>query len=571
MALFHSQQTHSFQSLYLSMKKNLYYLILHSIVFAFIINMPLIGYAQPFTHQDTLRGSITPEREWWDLHYYDLAIDVDIPNKSITGTNTIYFTVLKSAQVMQIDLQEPLAITQVDYKNHHLTYTREGNVYHIKFPNALTTGEHDHIVVHYAGNPVVAVHPPWDGGLTWSKDTNGNPFVATSCQGIGSSIWWPCKDHMYDEPDSMLIRITTPASLTDVSNGRLRQIDYLSNGRKTFQWFVSNPINNYGVNMNIARYVHWVDTVHGEKGVLDLDFYVLPDNYEKAREHFKDAHRTIKALEYWFGPYPFYEDGFKLVEVPYLGMEHQSSVTYGNQYQMGYLGRDLSGTGWGLKWDYIIIHESAHEWWANNVTYKDIADMWIHESFATYGEALFVEYYYGPQAAIEYIVGYREDIGNKKPIIGTYNVNQEGSGDMYPKGANLLHTLRTWVNDDAKWRSVLRGMQKDFYHQTVTTQQVEEYMAQHTGLELKAFFNQYLRDIRIPVLEYQIKDKKLSYRYTNIVDGFTMPVHITIDNAEKVKITPTVNWQEITHTSNIRMISVDPSVYIEKNMVEKKK
>ena len=528
-------------------------------------------YAQTFTHQDTLRGSITPEREWWDLHYYDLAIDVDIPNKSIKGTNAIYFSVLKPDQVMQIDLQEPLEITQVDYQSQHLTYTREGNVYHIRFPNPLTVGARDHIMVHYSGNPIVAVHPPWDGGLTWSKDANGNPFVATSCQGIGASIWWPCKDHMYDEPDSMLIRITTPAALTDVSNGRLRHIDYLPDGRKTFQWFVSNPINNYGVNMNIARYAHWNDTIMGEKGVLDLDFYVLPDNYEKAREHFKDAQRTIKALEYWFGPYPFYEDGYKLVEVPYLGMEHQSSVTYGNQYSMGYLGRDLSGTGWGLKWDYIIIHESAHEWWANNVTYKDIADMWIHESFATYAEALFVEYYYGPQAAIEYVVGCRDNIGNKKPLIGSYDVNQEGSGDMYPKGANLLHTLRTWVNDDAKWRSVLRGMQKDFYHQTVTTQQVEAYMAQHTGLDLKAFFNQYLRDIRIPVLEYQIKGKKLSYRYTNIVDGFAMPVNITIDTKDKVRITPTANWQEFTHNANIKMISIDPSVYIEKNMVEKKR
>ena len=530
-----------------------------------------ISTAQPFTHQDTLRGSVTAERAWWDLTFYDLAIDVDIANETIHGTNSIYFLVLFSEQMMQIDLQEPLAITQVDYKNQPLTFKREGNAYHIRFPYPLAAGERDHIVVHYQGKPVKAVRPPWDGGLTWSKDPKGNPFVATSCQGIGSSIWWPCKDHMYDEPDSMSIRITTPAALTDVSNGRLRHIDYLPDGRKTFQWFVSNPINNYGVNMNIAKYAHWNDTLQGEKGILDLDFYVLQDNYEKAKEHFKDAKRTIKALEYWFGPYPFYEDGYKLVEVPYLGMEHQSSVTYGNQYQMGYLGHDLSGTGWGLKWDYIIIHESAHEWWANNVTYKDIADMWIHESFATYAEALFVEYYYGPDAAREYIIGYRHDIGNKSPLIGHYDVNDEGSGDMYPKGANLLHTLRTWVNDDEKWRSVLRGLQHDFYHQVVTTAQVEEYIASHTGLDLKAFFNQYLRDIRIPVLEYQIKGKKLSYRYTNIVDGFKMPVNITIDNGEEVRITPTGTWQELSRASEMKMISIDPNMYIEKNMVEKKK
>ena len=462
----------------------------------------LCVFAQPFTRQDTLRGSITPERAWWDLSYYDLAIDVDVEGKSLKGTNTIYFFVIIPAQVMQIDLQEPLAITHVDYKGQKLSYTREGNVYHIKFPYPLVAGDRDKITIQYEGIPVVAVRPPWDGGLTWSKDDNDNPFVATSCQGLGASVWWPCKDHMYDEPDSMLIRITAPPSLTDVSNGRLRHIDYLPDGRKTFHWFVSNPINNYGVNLNIGRYAHWTDTIHGEKGVLDMDFYVLQDNYDKAREHFKDAHRTIKAFEYWFGPYPFYEDGYKLVEVPYLGMEHQSCVTYGNKYQMGYLGRDLSSTGWGLKWDFIIVHESAHEWWANSITYKDIADMWIHESFANYAESLYLDYHFGQQAASDYVIGTRHTIMNNEPIIGTYNVNKEGSGDMYPKGGNMLHTLRTWIGDDEKWRSVLRGLQRDFYHQTVTTEQIENYIATQTGKDLKAFFNQYLRDTRIPVVEY---------------------------------------------------------------------
>ena len=542
----------------------------------YFLSLILIGFlntvtsAQPFTHQDTLRGSITNERAWWNLTYYALAIDVDIVHQTIKGSNAVHFEVLKSDQVMQIDLQEPLAITKVDYNEQQLSFTREGNAYHIRFPQALSVGDRGHIVIHYGGKPIVAVRPPWDGGFTWSKDTDGNPFIATSCQGIGASIWWPCKDHMYDEPDSMLISITTPPSLTDVSNGRLRQVDYLQDGRKTYHWFVSNPINNYGINMNIARYVHWKDTIQGEKGILDLDFYVLPEHFEKAQEQFKDAKRTIKAFEHWFGPYPFYEDGYKLVEVPYLGMEHQSSVTYGNQFQMGYLGQDLTGSGWGLKWDYIIIHETAHEWWANNITYKDMADMWIHESFATYAEALFVEYYYGVQAGIEYVIGYRSDIANKQPLIGPYNVNTEGPGDMYPKGANLLHTLRTWVNDDVKWRSVLRGLQKDFYHQTVTTQQIEDYMALHTGLDLKAFFNQYLHDPRIPVLEYQIKGKKLNYRYTNIVDGFTMPVKITIDK-NVVSISPTATWKTLDHPAGIKMISIDPGVYMEKNMVEKKK
>lgn len=526
--------------------------------------------AQTFTHQDTLRGSVTPQRAWWNLNYYDLAIDFDIANKSIKGTNTIWFFVVIPEQVMQIDLQEPLVITAVDYKGKSLSYTREGSVYWIRFPYPLVSGDREHITVHYEGTPVVAVRPPWDGGLTWSKDEHGDPFVATSCQGLGSSVWWPCKDHMYDEPDSMLIRITVPPSLTDVSNGRLRQIDYHPDGRKTYEWFVSNPINNYGVNANIAKYAHWSDTIQGEKGILDMDFWVLEDNYDKAREHFQDAYRTIRALEYWFGPYPFYEDGYKLVEVPYLGMEHQSSVTYGNHYKMGYLGRDLSGSGWGLKWDYLIIHESAHEWWANNVTYKDIADMWIHESFATYAECLFTEYYYGREAGDAYAIGLRRGIGNNEPIIGHYGVNKEGSGDMYPKGAALLHTLRAWVDNDELWRQTLRGVQKDFYHQTVTTAQIENYLAQKTGKDLKAFFNQYLRDTRIPVIECELKGKKINYRYTEVVDGFNMPLKVQINEGEKTWIRPTAQWQELKLDKEAKSISLDPNFYVIYKQVDSK-
>jgi aminopeptidase N len=520
------------------------------------------SFAQPFTHQDTLRGSITPERAWWDLKYYDLSIDIDIANKFIKGSNTIAFEVIKTGQTMQIDLQEPLAITAIDYHGQKLMYKREGNVYWVSFQAPLLPGVNDKINVHYEGHPVEAVHPPWDGGLTWLKDEQGNPFVATSCQGIGASIWWPCKDHMYDEPDSMLISITTPADLMDVSNGRLRSIEFLTDGRHTYHWFVSNPINNYSVNANIARYTHWSDTLNGEKGILDLDFYVLEDHYDIAREHFSDAYRTIRAFEYWFGPYPFYEDGYKLVEVPYLGMEHQSSVTYGNKFKMGYLGRDLSSTGWGLKWDFIIVHESAHEWWANNVTYKDIADMWIHESFANYAESLFLDYYYGRQAANEYVIGIRMNIQNNQPIIGHYNVNNEGSKDMYYKGGNMLHTIRAWLNDDVLWRKVLRGLQQEFYNQTVTSAQIEDYISLHTGKDLRSFFNQYLRDIRIPVLEYKVKGSKIKYRYTDIVEGFNMPVRVTIADKKMVWVSPTAEWQEVEQGIPVDYFTVDPSFYI---------
>jgi len=521
-----------------------------------------LAIAQPFTRQDTLRGSITPERVWWDLKYYDLAIDLDVANKFIKGSNTIAFDVIIPEQIIQIDLQEPLAITKAEYRGQQLAYKREGNVYWIRFPYPLAAGTSDKLTVYYEGHPVEAVRPPWDGGLTWSKDDNGSPFVATSCQGLGASVWWPCKDHMYDEPDSMLISITTPPSLMDVSNGRLRSIDYHADGRHTYHWFVSNPINNYGVNANIGRYTHWSDTLNGEKGILDLDFYVLEDHYDKARVHFEDVYRTIRAFEYWFGPYPFYEDGYKLVEVPYLGMEHQSSVTYGNKYLMGYLGKDLSATGWGLKWDFIIVHESAHEWWANNITYKDMADMWIHESFANYAESLFLDYHFGSLAANEYVIGTRLKIQNDKPIIGPYNVNREGSHDMYYKGGNMLHSLRTWLNDDVLWRKILRGLQQEFYHQTVTTAQIENYMSLHTGKDLNAFFNQYLRDTRIPVVEFQIMDRTIKYRYTNIVNGFNMPLKVMCDKGESFWIEPTNQWKEIKQETPVQSFSVDPNFYV---------
>ncbi|HZV71279.1 MAG TPA: M1 family metallopeptidase [Saprospiraceae bacterium] len=518
---------------------------------------------QTFTHQDTLRGSITPQRAWWDLKYYDLSIDFDIDKKFIKGSNTISFDVITAEQTMQIDLQEPLKITSVTSGSGKLTYTREGNVYWIKFPSPLPIGTRNAVTIQYEGNPVEAVRPPWDGGLTWSKDDLGNPFVATSCQGLGSSVWWPCKDHMYDEADSMSISITVPPSLMDVSNGHLRSIDYHTDGRHTYHWFVKNPINNYGVNANIGKYTHWADTMHGEKGILDLDFFVLPNDYDKAREHFKDVYRTIRALEYWFGPYPFYEDGYKLVQVPYLGMEHQSSVTYGNKFLMGYLGTDLSGTGWGLKWDFIIVHETAHEWWANNITYKDIADMWIHESFANYAESLFLDYFYGRQAANEYVQGIRSKIENRTPIIGTYNVNREGSKDMYYKGGNMLHTIRTMLNDDVLWRSVLRGLQQEFYHQTVTTAQIEDYISKKTGQDLHTFFNQYLRDSRIPVLEYMVKGKTIRFRYKDVVEGFNMPLRVTIANKRKIWIQPTSEWQSVEQGIEVDVFEVDPNFYIQ--------
>ena len=515
-----------------------------------------------FTRQDTLRGSITKERAWWDLKHYHLDIKVNPADSTISGSNTVRYKVLQSYNRMQIDLQEPLKIFKVTQDGKELKYQRDGSVFYIDLVVPQNVGEIKEVVVFYGGKPKIAVNPPWDGGITWSKDKNGNPFIASTCQGLGASVWWPNKDHMYDEVDDMLISVNVPKNLTNVSNGRLQSVTDLNDGTRTFTWSVSNPINNYGVNINIGDYVNFSEVFKGEKGNLDCNYYVLRDNLAKAKTHFKEVPRMLKAFEHWFGPYPFYEDSFKLVEAPYLGMEHQSSVTYGNGYQNGYLGSDRSESGWGSKFDYIIVHESGHEWFANNITYKDIADMWIHESFTTYSENLFVEFYYGKNAGAEYVRGQRNEIQNTETIIGKYEVNKEGSGDMYPKGANMLHTLRQIVNDDEKWRTILRGLNSTFYHQTVTTQQIEDYLSQQIGLDLKPFFDQYLRDIRIPTFEYKVKGNNLEYRWANCVPDFDMPVKVTINGKEQW-LTPQTDWIVMLKTPKDLKLEVDKDFYVE--------
>ena len=515
-----------------------------------------------FTKQDTLRGSVTPERAWWDLTYYHLDIAVDLDNKFIKGSNTIEYKVLEPNKKLQVDLQSPLKITKVEQNGKELTFSSEGSAHFINLIDKQRKGKINSVKVYYEGNPKEAVRAPWDGGLSWTRDSNGKHFAATSCQGIGASIWWPNKDHMYDEVDSMLISVNVPKGLMNISNGRLTKIEEFED-TNTYHWYVSNPINNYGVNINIGDYVEFSEVYDGEKGKLDMIYYVLRDNIERAKTQFKDAVKMMDAFEYWFGPYPFYEDSFKIVEVPYLGMEHQSSITYGNKYMKGYLGRDLSRTGWGLKFDYIIIHEAGHEWFANNITYKDIADMWIHESFTTYSENLFLDYHYGKEASSEYVIGTRAGISNSAPMIGPYGVNQRGS-DIYSKGANVLHTIRQIANSDEKWRMILRGLNKDFYHQTVETKQIENYISDKMGYDLSTFFDQYLRTTNIPVFEYKLNDGLLEYKWTNVVDGFKMPIELFVGD-EKIRLNPTQEIKSINVKSE--KIRLDKNYYVNINKV----
>ncbi|MBL7740108.1 MAG: M1 family metallopeptidase [Chitinophagaceae bacterium] len=525
-----------------------------------------------FTQQDTLRGSITPERAWWDVLHYTVNVTPDYTTKTIKGASEIEFKVLKEGHTMQIDLQQPLVVDSIFIYEDMGKFTRipmsnvkrEENVYFIKTPG-YKPGTVNIIVVYYHGKPRQAINPPWDGGWIWKKDEKGNPWMSVACQGLGASVWYPCKDHQSDEPDNgASLTIIAPDTLTAVGNGRLTNKKSNNDGTTSWTWEVKSPINNYNIIPYIGKYAHWHDEYNGEKGKLDLDYWVLDYNLEKAKQQFgRDVKPMLQCFEDWFGPYPFYEDGYKLVESPHLGMEHQSAVAYGNKYMNGYLGRDLSGSGWGKDWDYIIIHESGHEWFGNNITTNDIADMWVHEGFTNYSEPLFVECKYGKKAADEYCQGLRRNIDNDKPVIGPYGVNKEGSGDMYAKGANLLHTIRQIIGD-AKFKEILRGLNKDFYHKTTSSKEVEACFSKRSGKDLSKIFHQYLRTVKIPVLEYKIKGSSFSYRWTNCVKGFNMPLRISSGGTERW-ISPKEEWQTQKMTDGFKEGSfrTDPNFYIE--------
>jgi len=527
--------------------------------------LPAVASTQTFTHADTLRGSNTPQRAWWDAAFYDLHVKVNPTDSSIAGYNAITYRILKPAprREMQIDLQMPLVVDSIVQDGLELSARRDGNAFFVTLIAPQRVGTKKSIAIYYHGKPTTAVRAPWDGGFVWARDSLGRRWVVTANEGLGASVWWPNKDYLGDEPDSQRIAITVPDSLLDVSNGRLRSTTPNSDGSVTYEWFVTNPINNYDVAVNSGHYAHYTDVFEGENGKLTLDFYPLDYHLDTAKRQFQQVTPMLQCFETWFGPYPWYNDGYKLVETPHLGMEHQSAVAYGNQYKNGYLGHDRSATGRGMEWDFIIIHESAHEWWGNNITMKDQADMWIHESFATYAEGLYTECQQGKKAGQEYTIGQRKLIRNDKPIIAAYGVNAEGSGDMYDKGGNMLLTIRQLVDDDARWRGILRGLNKTFWHQTVTTKQVEDYISRGSGMNLGKVFDQYLRTTKIPTLEYKLQGQKLSYRWSNVVPGFAMPVKVTTSTGRYGWIRPTESWKSMAvKLGRPEEFSVDESFYV---------
>ena len=491
------------------------------IIFIFI---PIISYSQVFfTSEDTLRGSNTKARAWWDVLEYRLDITPDISNKKIKGTNLIFFKALDTFSIMQLDLQKPMKIDSAIFNEKRLTIKSIKNVWLLDFTNLDIVSDIHKLTVYFSGTPHEAKLAPWDGGWVWSTDELGRPFVSVACQGLGASVWYPCKDYQADEPDKGAeIILRSRNDLIGVSNGRLISNILQDNQKRITKWKVENPINNYNIVPSFAYYTHYSEVFEGEKGALDCEYWVLDYELEKAKKQFTQVPKMLTCFEYWFGPYPFYEDGYKIIQAPFLGMEHQSGIAYGNGFENGYKFRDLSESGWGLKWDFILVHESGHEWFGNNITSKDIADMWIHEAFTNYSEVLYTECEFGLKAGQEYAIGLRHNIKNDKPILGSYGVNNQGSGDMYYKGSNMLHIIRQIVNDDEKFRLMLRAMNRKFYHQTVTTIDIEMFINDFLKLNFTSVFDQYLRTVDVPIFEYKLENKELKFRWSNCIAGFNM-------------------------------------------------
>jgi len=532
-----------------------FYIVLFNVWYLLMANTTFA-----FTHSDTLRGSNGIGRNWWDVQYYDLHVTFDTATKSIHGSNLVFFTITSTPHdSLQLDLQDPMELDSVfittSDKAIPVSFEKQKNVYWLKYPfRSFRTGLNVSFIAYYHGKPKQAKLPPWEGGFIWTKDSTGKPWIAVACQGLGASSWWPCKDYQGDEPDNgMNVNIIFPDSkenpqdLSIISNGKLIDSKFYAGENewgKSCSWQVKNPINTYDVTFYIGDYIHWKDTVMGEKGVLSLDFYALKYNEERAHKQFEVVKPMIHCFEHWMGPYPFYEDGYKLVEAPYLGMEHQSAVAYGNKYKMGYQGKDRSNTGVGTLFDFIIIHESGHEWFGNNITAKDISDNWIHEGITTYSETLFAECQLGKEKAFEYCRGEWSNIRNDIPVIGQYGVNDAGSSDKYDKGAALMHMIRMIMHNDEKFRLMLRGMNETFYHSTVTTKEIELYINTFSGKDFTPLFDQYLRINNIPIMDYYIKNDVFNYHFSNVLAGFSLPMEVT-DGVMTKRIEPSVEWKSI--------------------------
>ena len=488
---------------------------------------------------DSLRGTLTPFRTCYDVYFYDLTVQPELQEGGIIGKNTIFFTVIHEFDWLQIDLFPQLVIDSIVWGDQLLHYGRRHGAVFVHFPVKLTPRTTNKFTVYYHGKPTEAANPPWDGGFVHKKDKQGRPWLTVACQGFGASSWWPLKDHLADEPDSQRITIRVPNGITAVSNGVLRSVLYVENNLTEFEWFVSYPINSYSVTMNVAYYEHFLDTFQSSTGIKQLDYYVLPENLPKARDHFQQTKTILRCFEKYFGEYPFWRDGFCLVETPYWGMEHQGAIAYGNNYKNNH---------WGF--DYIIVHESGHEWFGNSISMQDNCDMWIHESFTTYSEALFMECTKGYKESVDYLLSERFLIQNDEPILGPPGINYDAwkSADMYYKGAWMLHTIRNILQNDSLWFATIKLFCRQFKHSNTNTGEVIQFFNTQLNRDFTKVFHQYLKYKYPPVLVYSTKKKKnyceLTYHWLADVANFDMPVDILWGNNTK-RIYPTPAKQTI--------------------------
>jgi len=491
------------------------------------------------TKADILRGEYSRYRANNDLLYYHLDIRIDPAKKTVSGKNTIRFKMLKDDNRIQLDLHAALAIDRILLGETHLKHERDSGAVFVDFPETLTAGREVAIDFYYHGTPAQGGR---FGGFTFGKDPKGRPWIYTSCEGQGASVWWPNKDQWRDKVESMDISVTIPNGLVDVSNGKFVGKKDLGDGFTRWDWHVSYPINNYNVSVNIGAYKHFSDKYKD----LDLDFYALPEDLERAKTQFAQTKGMLEAFEHYFGEYPFKRDGYKLIQVPYAGMEHQSAVTYGNLFKNGYLGRDWTGVGISPRFDFIIIHESGHEWFGNSVSAADRADMWIHEGWTTYLESLYVEYHWGKADALKYLSGYKKMVKNKQPIVLNRGINAFPSQDQYFKGALFINTLRSIVDDDKRWEKLIKDFYQNFKYQTIMTEDVVTFFNKQTGKNLSPIFNQYLRHAALPVLELKFDETKneVAYRWKADEKDFAMPIRVGATDKWQI-ITPTAEWQTL--------------------------
>ena len=531
--------------------------------FLFLLSLasyPLLSQStQRSTPLDSLKGSLTKERAWWDVLHYDLAVDLDIEQRTIRGKNNIRFEVIQEMNpgVMQIDLQTPLKIDSAFINNRKVPFDNHKFAWFIQVPTPIE--KRSTLTLYYSGKPKESTNPPYDGGFVWAIDSLNRPWVSVACQLVGGSVWFPCKDHYSEEPDQgATLSVTVPDSLIAIGNGRL--IESNSNGQKTtYTWKVTHPINNYGVAFYIGNYIKREDVFLGEEGKLDMTYWVLDYNVEKVKSYLQpEVTKTMAAMEYWFGPYPFYEDGFQIIESSYIGMEHQSAIAYGNQFTKGRFGFN-NLTNLNYLTDRLIVHEMAHEWFGNNITMSDMADRWVQEGIAALGEELMMEFYFGRDTATTFYLNRRKNkIKHREPLIGTYGIWQDAGRDMYFKGWAIANMLRAITSDDDKFRSMLRQMNVTFRHKTLYSEELERFIAAYLSVNLDSFFDQYLRKAPIPVLEYERVPNGINYRLISEGEPIEMPVDII--HPIKTRLACTSSWQHLAIPSSTPQdtLRIDP-------------